>query len=187
MSRSAREADRHSRFDHERRIGCCLRGGGNHTLHRRGIEALRDRVVVGGRGDDHHLGAGVGGCGIGGGPQIERAVFEPLGKFRVFNGTLAAIDLRHSRSIHIEPDHGMPRRKQRGAREADAAQPHHDELHAPDSGTTSANSTRTIDGRPSRFTSTWARASPSCIWKTPSIPEKCSPTMRTDCPCTKRY
>ena len=115
------KADRHGGLDDHQRS----RVGGHHSLDhrldRRGVEIVGLRVIVGGGGDDHVIGASVGlGC-VKRALQTERAVREEVADLRIVDRRLAGVDLRHLGRDDVEGHHIVPLREQHGDGEADIA------------------------------------------------------------------
>ena len=84
-----RISNRHGGFDDHSRLRRILPGQRQHGFDAGSIKIILFWVVVGGGGDHDDIRAGVGGCGIGRGVQIQRLFGQILLNFPISNGAFA--------------------------------------------------------------------------------------------------
>ena len=68
---------------------------GDGGLDRAGVKVIGLGVVVGGGGDDHIVGMGIGMLGIGGGLQVQGHVLQVVGQVGIFDRRATRLDRLH--------------------------------------------------------------------------------------------
>ena len=122
-------AYRHGGLEDHHRFGVDRLHVPDHRLHRAGVEVVGLRVVIGGRGDDHVIGARVGVLLVQGGAQIERLVLEVVLDLGIDDGRLLAIEHRHLLGDDVEGHHFIVLCQQDGIGQADVAGTGNGDLH----------------------------------------------------------
>ena len=127
-------ADRDSRLDDDPGVRVHGAHGGDSGLNRTGVEEVFIAIVVGGRGDDGEVGAGVGLGHVKGGVQVELAL-PRLGLRQetlylvVLDGRLEIVDLLDLLGHDVQRVHLVVLREQDGEGQSDVAGTGDSDLH----------------------------------------------------------
>ena len=121
-------AHRDRRLDDHRRVRRQPHDVGDHRLDGPGVEVVGDLVVVGRRGDDDELRAGVGLGRVGREPEGELFLGEESLDVLVVDGALAAAQQLDPVGVEVEADDLVVPREQAGHRESDITEPGNSDL-----------------------------------------------------------
>jgi hypothetical protein len=125
-------AHRHGGLEDHGRPGVEGQDIADHRLDGPGVEVVGLGVVVGGGGDDHILGPGVGLGLVEGGPEIQGLVAQVVLDFAVDDGRNLAIEHLHLLGDDVEGHHFIVLGQQDGVGETDVAGAGDGNLHGRD-------------------------------------------------------
>ena len=123
------KADRHRRFDHHHRIRVNGHYLSCHRLHRLGIEVLRLRIVIRGRGNDYKIRTIISILLIQRGTEVQLLFRQEALNLGIHNGRRPAIEQGYFTLVNIKRHHLMMLRQQHGIGEADVSSTRNCYLH----------------------------------------------------------